>query len=84
MSLDLDVKKEPLIGAIEPTDLDQFVDGAAAVVVIGSESLQFGVEEFGWMAPVDRIVDGREAKLEEGLEETLDGHLPGCVELIRS
>jgi hypothetical protein len=82
LGLNLDMEKQPLVGAIEATHLDQFVHGTAALLVVRSQGLQLGVEELGSMKPVDRAVYCGEAKVQERLEETLDRHLPRRVELI--
>jgi hypothetical protein len=41
---------------IEAAHLDQFIHGAAALFVVGSQGRQFGVEELGSMTPVDGVV----------------------------
>jgi hypothetical protein len=57
------------------------VDEAFFGVGFGSDFAQFGVEEEGLVVPVDEGVELGEEELEAGLEERLDGELPGGVEV---
>ncbi len=62
-----------------PTDADEFINVAVALVGFGGDLFEFFVEELGAFAPVDRFGEVGEIELDGLGEVDSEDFLPGCV-----
>jgi hypothetical protein len=81
--LDLDVEVEPLIGAIEEADFEEFVDPLGPDFGGRGDFEEFLLERFGLDRPIDAGSDIGKGDLEEGPGELFDGDFPGAVVIER-
>ena len=81
--LDLDVEVEPLIGAIEEADFEEFVDPLGPDFGGRGDFEEFLLERFGLDRPIDAGFDIGKGDLEEGSGELFDGDFPGAVVIER-
>ena len=80
LALNFDVDEYAAFLPVEQPELCEFIDGALSGRRIGGDLFQFFVEELVLARPVDRLAYGGEEKLEEWLEEPLNGLFPGAIE----
>jgi hypothetical protein len=73
------VDEQPLLGAIEPADVDQFVGAQRTADGVGDEGAELLFQRGGLSRPVDERGDPWEGQLQERSQELVEGLLPGAV-----
>jgi len=81
--LDLDVDVEPLVGAIEEADFEEFVDPFGPYFGGRGDFVEFLFEGYRLEGPIDAGSDIGKGDLEEGPGELVDGVFPGAVVIER-
>jgi hypothetical protein len=81
--LDLDVDVEPLVGAVEEADVEEFVDPLGSDLGGRGDLVEFLLKGFGFDRPIDAGGDIGKGDLEEGSGELVDGVFSGAVVIER-